>query len=199
MLIVDRHRLSPDQSIPSRIITLHLAVTIGTRLGVYDITAPIGEGGMGQVFRARDTRLNRDVALKVLPDLFANDPERLARFNREAQTLASVNHPNIAHLHGLGRAGASRLRTRKGDGSGGHVEHERNDLADALDPGHAGGNLPRPNPRGRVGPLRMFARRIPPALRRDAADRARRVRLRPTSFACTAPRYRPEARTGTAP
>jgi serine/threonine protein kinase len=67
-----------------------LAVTIGTRLGVYDITAPIGEGGMGQVCRARDTRLNRDVALKVLPDSFANDPERLARFNREAQTLASL-------------------------------------------------------------------------------------------------------------
>jgi serine/threonine-protein kinase len=78
-----------------------LALTPGTRLGVYEVVAAIGEGGMGQVFRARDTRLNRDVALKVLPDSFANDPDRLARFTREAQTLASLNHPNIAHIHGL--------------------------------------------------------------------------------------------------
>src|SRR5947199_9077638 len=56
---------------------------------------------MGQVFRARDTKLNRDVALKVLPDSFADDPDRLAHFTREAQTLASLNHPNIAHIHGL--------------------------------------------------------------------------------------------------
>src|SRR4029078_10948929 len=80
----------------------------GTRLGVYDITAQIGEGGMGHVYRARDTRLNRDVALKVLPDAFAQDPERLARFTREAQTLASLNHPNIAHIHGLEESGGVR-------------------------------------------------------------------------------------------
>jgi len=73
----------------------------GTRLGVYEVIAPIGEGGMGQVFRARDTILNRDVALKILPDSFANAPDRLARFTREAQTLASLNHSNIAHIHGL--------------------------------------------------------------------------------------------------
>jgi Tol biopolymer transport system component len=78
-----------------------LALTLGTRLGVYEVTTQIGEGGMGQVYRARDTKLNRDVALKVLPDSFANDPDRLARFTREAQTLASLNHPNIAHIHGL--------------------------------------------------------------------------------------------------
>jgi eukaryotic-like serine/threonine-protein kinase len=78
-----------------------LPLTPGTRLGVYEVTAQIGEGGMGQVYRARDTKLNRDVALKVLPDSFANDPDRLARFTREAQTLASLNHPNIAHIHGL--------------------------------------------------------------------------------------------------
>jgi serine/threonine protein kinase/Tol biopolymer transport system component len=78
-----------------------LALTPGTRLGVYEITAKIGEGGMGQVYRARDTKLNRDVAMKVLPDSFASDTERLARFTREAQTLASLNHPNIAHIHGL--------------------------------------------------------------------------------------------------
>jgi len=78
-----------------------LALALGARLGVYDITAQIGEGGMGQVYRARDTKLNRDVALKLLPDALASDPERLARFTREAQTLASLNHPNIAHIHGL--------------------------------------------------------------------------------------------------
>ena len=76
--------------------TWRLALTPGTRLGVYDVLVAIGEGGMGQVFRARDTKLNREVALKVLPDSFANDPERLARFTREAQTLASLNHPHIA-------------------------------------------------------------------------------------------------------
>src|SRR6185436_12469711 len=63
---------------------------------------------MGEVFRARDTKLNRDVALKVLPDSFASDPERLARFTREAQTLAALNHSNIAHIHGLEEAGAVR-------------------------------------------------------------------------------------------
>jgi serine/threonine protein kinase len=78
-----------------------LSLTPGTRLGSYQITAPLGEGGMGQVWRARDTKLNREVALKVLPDSFANDPERLARFTREAQTLASLNHPHIAAIHGL--------------------------------------------------------------------------------------------------
>ena len=73
----------------------------GTRLGVYEVTAKIGEGGMGEVYQARDTKLNRDVALKVLPDLFAADPDRLARFQREAEVLASLNHPNIATIHGL--------------------------------------------------------------------------------------------------
>ena len=73
----------------------------GTTLGPYHVTAKIGEGGMGEVYRARDTKLNRDVALKVLPDLFAADPDRLARFQREAEVLASLNHPNIATIHGL--------------------------------------------------------------------------------------------------
>src|SRR5215471_20481829 len=78
-----------------------MALAPGTRVGPYEILAPVGEGGMGEVYRARDTKLNRDVAIKVLPDLFANDSERLARFTREAQTLAALNHPNIAHIHGL--------------------------------------------------------------------------------------------------
>ncbi|HVL69583.1 MAG TPA: protein kinase [Vicinamibacterales bacterium] len=78
----------------------------GTRLGPYEITSAIGAGGMGEVYRARDTTLQRDVAIKVLPDLFAGDAERLARFEREAQLLASLNHPNIAHVYGVERAGS---------------------------------------------------------------------------------------------
>ncbi len=85
-----------------------MALTPGTRLGVYEVIAHIGEGGMGQVYRARDTKLNRDVALKILPDSFATDPERLARLTREAQTLASLNHPHIAHIHGLEESGGVR-------------------------------------------------------------------------------------------
>src|SRR5918995_1950347 len=73
----------------------------GTRLGPYEITTAIGAGGMGEVYRARDTKLNRDVAVKVLPAIFASDPERLARFEREAQLLASMNHPHIAQIYGV--------------------------------------------------------------------------------------------------
>ena len=80
----------------------------GTRLDVYEIVSLLGAGGMGEVYRARDTRLNRDVAIKVLPQAFAADPDRLARFTREAQTLASLNHPNIAHIYGLEESGAVR-------------------------------------------------------------------------------------------
>ena len=78
-----------------------MTLAAGTRLGVYEVSAPLGAGGMGEVYRARDSRLNRDVALKVLPDVFAGDPERLARFTREAQTLAALNHPNIAAIYGV--------------------------------------------------------------------------------------------------
>jgi len=78
-----------------------MTLAIGTRLGPYEILAPLGAGGMGEVYRARDTNLNRDVALKVLPSAFVNDAERMARFQREAQVLASLNHPNIASIYGL--------------------------------------------------------------------------------------------------
>jgi serine/threonine protein kinase len=78
-----------------------MAIPIGSRLGPYEIVAPLGRGGMGEVYRARDTKLNRDVAIKVLLSSVAHDPDRLARFSREAQVLASLNHPNIAHIHGL--------------------------------------------------------------------------------------------------
>jgi eukaryotic-like serine/threonine-protein kinase len=85
-----------------------MALTAGQRLGVYEVIGPIGAGGMGEVYRARDTRLGRDVALKVLPEMFAADPERLARFEREAQLLAALNHPHIAGIHGLEEGGAVR-------------------------------------------------------------------------------------------
>jgi Tol biopolymer transport system component/tRNA A-37 threonylcarbamoyl transferase component Bud32 len=78
-----------------------VTLTTGTRIGPYEIKSPLGEGGMGVVVRARDTKLQRDVALKLLPDHFADDLERLARFQREAQVLASLNHPNIAQIYGL--------------------------------------------------------------------------------------------------
>jgi serine/threonine-protein kinase len=81
---------------------------VGTRLGSYDIIAPIGAGGMGEAFRAKDTRLGRDVALKVLPSTYAADPDRIARFQREAQVLASLNHPHIAAIYGLEEADGVR-------------------------------------------------------------------------------------------
>src|SRR5881398_637114 len=73
----------------------------GTKLGRYEIRSQIGEGGMGEVYRARDEKLNRDVAIKILPEAFAQDPDRMARFTREAQVLASLNHPNIAAIYGV--------------------------------------------------------------------------------------------------
>src|ERR1700726_4175514 len=78
-----------------------MSLTKGDRLGLYEILAPIGSGGMGEVYRAKDTKLKRDVALKVLPSAFASDPERMVRFQREAEVLASLNHPNIAAIYGV--------------------------------------------------------------------------------------------------
>ena len=78
-----------------------MPLSAGTRLGPYEILSALGAGGMGEVYRARDTKLDRAVAIKILPEAFAADTERIARFQREAKTLASLNHPNIAHIHGL--------------------------------------------------------------------------------------------------
>jgi hypothetical protein len=83
-------------------------IEIGIKLGPYEILSPLGEGGMGEVYRARDTRLNREVAVKVLPRAFAEDTNRMARFEREAQLLASLNHPRIAAIYGLEESGATR-------------------------------------------------------------------------------------------
>ena len=85
-----------------------MSLSAGTRLGPYDVMSPLGAGGMGEVYRARDTTLNRDVALKILPAAFASDADRLARFTREAQTLAALNHPHIAQVYGFEDAGGVR-------------------------------------------------------------------------------------------
>ena len=83
----------------------HVTLGAGTRVGPYEIVSALGAGGMGEVYRARDERLNREVAVKVLRPAVINDPDRLARFRREAQLLAALNHSNIAHVHGLEDAG----------------------------------------------------------------------------------------------
>src|SRR5207244_8438058 len=85
-----------------------MALTPGARIGSYEVGSPLGEGGMGVVFRAHDTKLQRDVALQLLPDHFADDADRLLRFQREAQVLASLNHPNIAHIYGLEESNNTR-------------------------------------------------------------------------------------------
>src|ERR1035437_1298791 len=78
-----------------------MALSAGTKLGSYEVLSQIGAGGMGEVYQAHDTKLGRDVAIKVLPEAFAHDAERLSRFQREAKMLASLNHPNIATIYGL--------------------------------------------------------------------------------------------------
>ncbi len=91
-----------------------MPLSAGTRIGPYEVVAPLGAGGMGEVYRARDTNLNRDVALKILPDVFATDPDRLARFRREAHVLASLNHTNIAGIYGVEDAGPSTSSAQAG-------------------------------------------------------------------------------------
>jgi serine/threonine protein kinase len=81
-----------------------MSLPAGTRLGPYEVLALIGAGGIGEVYRARDTKLGRDVALKILPDSFVEDPERVARFRREAQVLAALNNPHIGAIYGLDEA-----------------------------------------------------------------------------------------------
>src|SRR5215470_13605618 len=86
-----------------------MAVTVGTQLGSHEITALLGKGGMGEVYRARDLKLKREVAIKILPEEFLRDADRVARFQREAEVLASLNHPNIAGIHDLADANGSRF------------------------------------------------------------------------------------------
>src|SRR5262245_8575967 len=85
-----------------------MPIAIGTQLGSHEITALLGKGGMGEVYRARDTKLKRDVAIKILPDQFSRDEDRVIRFQREAEVLASLNHPNIAAIYDLQETNGSR-------------------------------------------------------------------------------------------
>ena len=112
-----------------------MSLSPGTRLGSYEITSKLGAGGMGEVYRARDTKLGRDVAIKALPESFAADPERLARLRREAQVLASLNHPNIAHVYGLedhGGAPALVMELVPGDDLAARIARGPIPLAEAL-------------------------------------------------------------------
>src|SRR5215831_10833881 len=86
-----------------------MPITIGQQLGSYEITALLGKGGMGEVYRARDTKLKRDVAIKILPEEFSRDPARVSRFQREAEVLASLNHPNIAAIYDFQEAEMARF------------------------------------------------------------------------------------------
>src|SRR5438552_819595 len=88
-----------------------MTISAGTRFGPYEILAPLGAGGMGEVYRARDTRLGREVALKLLPEAFARDADRLARFEREARTVAALNHPNIVVLYSVEESRGVRFLT----------------------------------------------------------------------------------------
>ena len=103
-----------------------MSLTPGAKLGLYEIVAAIGAGGMGEVYRARDTKLGREVAIKVLPEEFTEHPQKLARFEREARLLAALNHPGIATLYGVEESEGkpflvmeSPLSTRRGDANSG--------------------------------------------------------------------------------
>src|SRR5579862_7286331 len=119
----------------------------GTKLGVYEILTPLGAGGMGEVYRARDTKLDREVAIKVLPEAVAHDPERLARFEREAKMLAAMNHPNIAHIYGV-EDGALVMELVEGDEPKGPLEWDEawkiaSQIAAALEYAHERGIIHR--------------------------------------------------------
>ena len=107
-----------------------MPLTLGTKLGAYEILAPLGAGGMGEVYRAKDTRLDREVAIKVLPADFANDPDRLKRFEQEARATSALNHPNILTVYDIGtHEGAPYLVAELLEGEELRAELERGALA----------------------------------------------------------------------
>src|SRR5262249_41028974 len=120
-----------------------MALTAGTQLGPYEILSLAGAGGMGEVYRAKDTKLGREVALKLLPEIFAKDPDRTARFEREAKLLAALNHPNIAAIYGL-EQGALVMELVEGDSPKGPMSfddawHIASQIAAALEYAHERG------------------------------------------------------------
>ena len=124
-----------------------MSLTAGTRLGPYEILSPLGAGGMGEVYRAKDTKLKREVAVKVLPESFASDPDRMARFQREAEVLAALNHPNIAQIYGV-EEGALVMELVEGETLKGPLPletalHYARQIADALEAAHEKGIVHR--------------------------------------------------------
>src|SRR5262245_25112824 len=103
-IVEDNRNWSPAAKLDSRSMTL----SVGTRLAHYEILALLGAGGMGEVYRARDLKLKREVAIKILPEEFSRDADRVSRFQREAEVLASLNHPNIAAIHDFGETNGTR-------------------------------------------------------------------------------------------
>jgi len=132
---VDRRLAGPERKGVGYDVPSPMAPTPGTRLGPYQVLAAIGAGGMGEVYRARDTELDRDVALKFLPASFADDPDRLMRFEREAKTLAALNHPNIAAIYGIEHAAGQRalvMELVEGDDLSHRIAHGAIPLDEAL-------------------------------------------------------------------
>jgi eukaryotic-like serine/threonine-protein kinase len=124
-----------------------MPLSVGTKLGPYEILAPIGAGGMGEVYRARDTKLDRNVAIKILPDAVTHDPERLARFEREAKVLAALNHPNIAQIYAV-EQGALVMELVEGETLKGPLPLDTallyaKQIAEALDAAHEKGIIHR--------------------------------------------------------
>ena len=124
-----------------------MLLATGNRLGPYVIVAPLGAGGMGEVYRAMDTKLDREVAIKILPEALARDPERLQRFEREAKVLAALNHPNIAQIYAI-EEGALVMELVEGQPLHGHLPvgtalHYARQLADALEAAHEKGIIHR--------------------------------------------------------